>query len=61
METSNSKPFEVKIGFPQGGPMSPILFREYANDFPQCISSNSIKWKRGEDEDELDPNDGTFL
>ena len=38
--------------------MSPILFREYANDFPQCMNTESVTWKKGEEEDELDSNDG---
>ena len=41
------------IGFPQGGPKSPILFREYANDIPACMFQEHPSWKKGEeDEDE---------
>ena len=48
----------MRLGFPQGGPASPMLFWEYANNFLQCINTESVTWKKGKEEDELDSNDG---
>ena len=39
VQAERSNEVEVDIGFPQGGPSSPVLFREYANDIPGCIHS----------------------
>ena len=51
VEASTSKEMEVSIGFPQGGPMSPILFREYSGDIPESIHLENIEMQRENDAD----------
>ena len=46
----------MDIGFPQGGPMSPVLFREYATDIPACINTGTMSWLLGEVEDKTSIN-----
>ena len=41
----------VEIVFPQGGPKSPLLFREYCNDIPACMLIGNEVWVKGEEED----------
>ena len=51
IEASKSQGRIVKKGIPQGGPMSPPLFREYSNDIPVSLYKGSLLWKTGELED----------
>ena len=51
VQAARSKEILVRIGFPQGGPMSPTFFREYSNDIPACVVSGCLQWRVGEEED----------
>ena len=48
IQDSRSKGVSVKKGFPQGGPMSPPLFREYSNDIPYHFFGKHHVEERGE-------------
>ena len=52
VQASFSDTVVVDIGFPQGGPMSPVLFREYGNDIPACMVAGCQTWDEGEKEDQ---------
>ena len=55
VETEHSKPTAIDIGFPQGGPMSPILFREYTLDLPRSLSAVEDEIEEGQRQD-TDPD-----
>ena len=48
VQASTSESWRVTIGFPQGGPMSLILFREYGNDIPACMIPLHHSWRQGD-------------
>ena len=51
VQASMSRAERTHLGFPQGGPASPVLFREYSNDIPACICTENTQWTIGELED----------
>ena len=52
VQAARSSAETVDIGLPQGGPMSPVLWREFSNDIPACITYDCKTWKSGEEEDD---------
>ena len=51
VQASRSRTENVEIGFPQGGPLCPGLFRDYSTDIPSCITEGCVEWEAGESED----------
>ena len=51
VQAARSEMMMMKLGFPQGGPISPTFFKEYSNDIPACVTSSCVEWIQGEEED----------
>ena len=41
VEATNGRRFEMPVGTPQGGALGPTLWREYTNDLPESITSQT--------------------
>ena len=54
MQAARSSVGSVELGFPQGGPMSPVMFRDYSCDIPLCIIAKCLALEKGELEDQED-------
>ena len=44
---SRSKRRRIMKGIPQGGPMSPALWREYTIDLTGSLTEETTKWRNG--------------